>query len=92
MRKLNQIPAVMLFMILTAFFLVPFAVHADEKNKTIRVGWHDAPYFMKDQDGRRSGYSYEYQWKVAAYTGWDYEYVEGTWPELLQKLKDGEIA
>lgn len=91
MRKLNQIPAVMLFMILTAFFLVPFAVHADEKNKTIRVGWHDAPYFMKDQDGRRSGYSYEYQWKVAAYTGWDYEYVEGTWPELLQKLKDGEI-
>ncbi len=46
---------------------------------------------FQNQNGRQSGYSYEYQRKIAAYTGWDYEYVEGTWSDLLQKLKDGEI-
>ena len=76
-----------LILILTS---VPVIVAASE-GKTVRVGWHEAPYFITDQFGRKSGYSYEYQMKVAAYTGWKYEYVEGTWSELLQKLKDGEI-
>ena len=30
-----------------------------------------------DQFGRRSGYAYDYQKKIAAYTGWNYEYVVG---------------
>lgn len=59
--------------------------------KTVRVGWHEPPYFIKDEYGRWSGYSYEYQRKVAAYTGWEYEYVEGSFSKLLQMLKDGEI-
>ncbi len=46
---------------------------------------------MTDQYGRRNGYSYDYQCKVAAYTGWTYEYVEGTWSDLLLMLKNGEI-
>ena len=29
--------------------------------------------------------------KIAAYTGWRYEYVEASWPELLQMLIRGEI-
>ncbi|MBQ7444896.1 MAG: transporter substrate-binding domain-containing protein [Clostridia bacterium] len=64
---------------------------AQETGETIRVGWHEEPYFITDEYGRRSGYSYEYQCKLAAYTGWNYEYVKGTWSELLQMLKDGEI-
>ena len=44
-----------------------------------------------DQFGRRSGYAYDYQKKIAAYTGWNYEYVEGSWSELLQMLINGEI-
>ena len=75
----------------TVFLLQGSASLAEDSVKTVRVGWHEAPYFMKDQFGRWSGYSYEYQRKVAAYTGWKYEYVEGSWTELLQKLKDGEI-
>lgn len=71
--------------------MAPFAAIAGKSAKTVRVGWHEAPYFVTDQYGRRSGYSYEYQWKVAAYTGWNYEYVEGSWSELLQMLKNGEI-
>ncbi len=61
------------------------------KGKTVRAGWFESNFFQKDKYGRRSGYGYEYQRKVAAYTGWKYEYVEGTWSDLLQMLKDGEI-
>ena len=32
-----------------------------------------------------------YEQKLAAYTGWKYEYVEGSWSDLLQMLKDGKI-
>ena len=46
---------------------------------------------MIDRHGRRSGYAYEYERKIAAYTGWTYEYVEGNWADLLEKLKSGEI-
>ena len=70
---------------------IPTTVFAQEPQKTIRVGWHEEPYFITDQYGRRSGYSYEYQWKIAAYTGWEYEYVKGSWAKLLQMLKNGEI-
>ena len=86
--------AFLLCLILAAFALLPntLNVHAEEDDtKTIRVGWHEEPYFITDEYGRKSGYSYDYQSKVAAYTGWDYEYVEGTWSDLLQMLKDGEI-
>ncbi len=61
------------------------------EGKVVRVGWFDSTYCYKDQFGRRSGLAYDYQQKVSAYTEWTYDYVEGTWPELLQKLKDGEI-
>ena len=38
-----------------------------------------------------SCYAYDNQRDIAAYTGWDYEYVEGAWPTLVQMLKDREI-
>ena len=77
---------------LCLLLLTPLTGSAQEtERKTVRVGWHEAPYFITDSAGRRSGYSYEYQRKVAAYTGWNYEYVEGTWSELLQMLRDGDI-
>ena len=78
------------FFFITAL-LFPTTAYVQNTGKTIRVGWHEAPYFIRDKYGRRSGYSYDYQCKVAAYTGWTYEYVEGTWSELLQMLKEGKI-
>ncbi|SDB19221.1 diguanylate cyclase (GGDEF) domain-containing protein [Ruminococcaceae bacterium FB2012] len=81
-----------IIMALTAVFAAPAVSFADEASgKTVRVGWHEPPYFIRDASGRQSGYSYEYQRKVAAYTGWKYEYVEGNWSELMQKLRNGEI-
>ena len=44
-----------------------------------------------DSNGRRSGYAYDYQQKIAGYTNWEYEYVEGSFPELLEMLEAGKI-
>ena len=59
--------------------------------KVVRVGWFESTFNMTDQNGRRSGYAYEYQQKIAAYTGWEYQYVTASWPQLLEMLKQGEI-
>lgn len=82
MRKLStkaliRVVAILLLMAFAACFSMPLKVHADEAKK-VRVGWHEQPHFIKDQYGRKSGYSYEYLRKIAAYTGWEYEYVEDT--------------
>ena len=61
------------------------------EEKVVRVGWYESPFNMVDQFGRRSGYAYEYQQKLAAYTGWTYEYVEESWPVLYEMLVSGEI-
>ena len=53
--------------------LIPVTASAQKVKQVVRVGWYDSPFNMKDQFGRRSGYAYEYQQKIAAYTGWDYE-------------------
>lgn len=90
-RWTTRIAVLFFCFIMAAALATPISAAEQEDKKTIRVGWHEEPYFITDQYGRRSGYSYEYQWKVAAYTGWNYEYVEGSWSDLLQMLKNGEI-
>ena len=87
----KRLSAAALCLILAMVFVLPFVAHAEQSGKTVRVGWYESPFNITDQHGRRSGYAYEYQRKIAAYTGWTYEYVDGTWPELLQMLMDGEI-
>ncbi|MDO4806477.1 MAG: transporter substrate-binding domain-containing protein, partial [Coriobacteriales bacterium] len=59
--------------------------------EVVRVGWFESAFNTTDELGRRSGYAYDYQQKIAAYTGWTYEYVNGSWPELLRMLEDGKI-
>ena len=72
--------------------LVPVSVFAAEPGKkTVRVGWYESPFNITDAYGGRSGYAYEYQQKIAAYTGWEYEYVKTSWPKLLEMLQQGEI-
>ena len=62
--------------------------------KTVRVGWLLSNQgFQNGMPGEYlSGWGYEYLQTLSYYTpGWKYEYVPGTFPELIQKLKDGEI-
>lgn len=89
--KLRRIISIILCTIILSSFAVPSLAYADEEQKTVRVGWYESPFNITDENGNRSGYAYEYQRKVASYTGWNYEYVEGSWVELLHMLEDGEI-
>ena len=71
---------------------IPLAARAQKSEpKVVRVGWYESAFHRTDQFGRRSGYGYEYQQRIATYTGWNYEYVEGSWSELLEKLIAGEL-
>ena len=82
----------MLCILLALTFAGGFAAKgAAEEEKKVRVGWYDSAYNTVDENGRRTGYAYEYQLKLAAYTGWTYEYVSGSWAGLLQMLINGEI-
>ena len=88
---INRTAALLLCIALVSLCVLPAAAAAEESPKVVRVGWYDTPFNFKDAFGRRTGYAYEYQRKIAAYTGWKYEYIEGNWPELLQLLKEGKI-
>ena len=83
--------ALMLALAVLAALALPISAHARESETIVRVGWFESPFNTTDELGRRSGYAYDYQQKIAAYTGWTYEYVTGSWPELLQMLEDGRI-
>ncbi len=88
----KNIALVLLCLVLvTAILPIPVSAQKDDKSKVVRVGWFDSSYNIKDASGRRTGYCYEYERKIAAYTDWKYDYVEGSWVELLQKLENNEI-
>ncbi len=88
----QRILLVLLLSVLTVIMTLPLAARAQQREqKTVRVGWFESPFCYRDQFGRRCGMDYEYQQKISAYTGWNYEYVEDSWPNLMNMLKDGEI-
>ena len=85
------IAVLFLLMLLMAMFSLSVSAQTNDKSKVVRVGWFDSSYNIMDASGRRTGYCYEYEHKIAAYTDWKYEYVEGSWVELLQMLENSEI-
>ena len=91
--KLNVQRYICILLCLILYITVlPLPVSAEEaKSRTVRVGWYEGTYNTTGPDGKKRGYSYEYQQAVAAHTGWKYEYVEGSWAELMSMLKNGEI-
>ena len=91
--KLNVQSYICILLCLILYITVlPLPVSAEEaKSRTVRVGWYEGTYNITGPNGERRGYSYEYQQEVAAHTGWKYEYVEGSWPELMSMLKKGQI-
>ena len=91
--KINVQRSICILLCLVLYSTVlPFSVSAEgTKNRTVRVGWYEGTYNTTEPNGEKRGYSYEYQQAVAAHTGWKYEYVEGSWAELMSMLKSGEI-
>ncbi len=89
--RFRRFAAVLLCLALITAILPASGAGTDEGGKIVRVGWYESSFNKTDSFGRRSGYAYEYQMKLAAYTGWRYKYVKGSWSELLQMLIRGEI-
>ena len=81
--------------VLSAVLPAPaFAADSDQQVKTVRVGWLvNNKGFQEGTPGERlSGWGYEYLQTLSYYTkGWQYEYVSGTFSELMDMLEAGEI-
>ncbi len=90
--RLKKAVSLIVICLLIVQTMIPMTAQAKEnKHKVVRVGWYDSTYNTVDESGHRTGYAYEYQLKLSAYNGWKYEYVSGSWPDLLQMLEEGEI-
>lgn len=71
-----------------------FAADSDQQVKKVRVGWlvNNAGFQEGTPGERLSGWGYEYLQTLSYYTkGWQYEYVSGTFTELMNMLEAGEI-
>ena len=94
-ERITCLSIALFFCFITALSLpvtaLALALAREPEHKVVRVGWFESPFNYSDRFGRRTGYAYEYQQKIAAYTGWDYEFVEGSFPDLMEKLVKGEI-
>ena len=91
-RLWNGRRAVFLPAALFVLLLLPVNVFAEEPEK-VRVGYYENEVF---QEGARegavqTGYAYEYYRKLSEYTGWEYEYVFGSYSELYQALLDHKV-
>ena len=89
--RVRRLAVLLIFVMTAVTVLLPLGARAQGTGKTVRVGWYESAFHRTDPFGRKSGYGYEYQQRIATFTGWNYEYVEGSWSELLDMLIAGEI-
>lgn len=79
--------------ILTLFRSVSLAAAEDtEQARKVRIGYIGYDGFIgMTKEGLYEGYGVEYLNEIASYTGWEYEYIFGTWESHMQALKEGRI-
>ncbi len=92
-KKLISLTAVLaIFCVLFVYSVHPVLAETASKQKVIKVGCVDIEQFlMMDKNGNVHGYGEEYLSAIGKYTGWQYEYVEGSWTECLEWLEEGKI-
>ncbi len=93
--RLSALQNFIFLLFATALVLMPFfARSAEAEEKVVRVGCFDYGQVMiniTNNTVNRSGYTYEYLQEISVHTGWHYEYVPGTFQEVMDKLYRGEI-
>ncbi len=70
------------------------ALAAEPAEDVLRVGFFAfSGYHVIGEDGRRSGYGYEFLQRLAIHAGWTYEYVgyDGSYADALDMLRDGQV-
>ncbi len=87
----------LLCLFLSVILLLPGAfAHAAEADdsETLRVAFFAFPgYHTIEEDGRRSGYGYEFLQRLAIHGGWSYDYegYGGSYSDALDMLRSGEV-
>ncbi|MDO4476132.1 MAG: ATP-binding protein [Lachnospiraceae bacterium] len=89
-RKIRAVMACLLFCLVLTGLAQAAELSAQQP---VRVAYFEAEAFQEGtaDDAVKSGYSYELLHKISNYTGWIYEYVYGSWDELYQQYRDGQI-
>jgi signal transduction histidine kinase len=93
-RQFSAVIAMLFVFMMTAMFCFPAAADSGKK-QVIRAGFFAFDgYHMQDEDGRRSGYGYDFLQELSRYGDWTYTYVgyDKSWSEMLDMLSDGEIS
>ena len=68
------------------------ALPARAETQTVRVGYVLFENYQEGGEGEyKRGFGYEYLQRLAYATGWEYEYVYGSFSELLAMLQSGDI-
>ena len=90
--------AVFLLALVCIAGLYPLAARAEytaeTPRDTVRVGFFAMDgYHMMDEDGRKSGYGYDFLRLMARYWDVEYEYIgyDKGWSNMQQMLENGEI-
>lgn len=79
-------------LLICTVFLPPPVSAAEESEKTVRVGYVNALNYEEGGEGEyKRGAGYEYLQKLSYLTGWNYEYVYGSFTECSDMLAKGEI-
>ena len=79
---------------LAAALLVSLFGTAHAAQTTVRVGFFAfSGYHEMDDEGRLSGYGYEFLQRLAAHGDWTYEYLgyDGSYADALDMLRRGEV-
>lgn len=81
------------FIVLCGIFSVnPLAAEAGQEKETVRVAFPEVKgYSETDAYGNRSGITYDFLSEIAKYTGWEYEFVDGSYEELMEEIEAGRI-
>ncbi len=84
---------VLIISIMLTFIISSGYTYAKEDSGLIKVGYYENEIFQEgaSEGAVRKGYAYEYYNKISEYTGWEYDYVYGSFSDLYQMLLDGEI-
>lgn len=93
-KRLCKACSMAFFLCMAGIYFLSFPSYASSagNNRVVRVGFFDFEgYHETSERNQRSGYGYEYLHEMAKYTGWVFEYVDGTWEECQEMLNNGKI-
>ena len=84
---------VCILMTVICMITVSVSAKTNHSTKIVRVGYYENEVFQEggSEGAVKSGYAYEYYRKLSEYTGWEYEYVYGSFSDLYDKLLKGEV-